>query len=177
MHGWLDKKYNLKARRQGFVLLEVAVAVLLICLVAARFGKGAMQVLTNWHRLQQDVELNSAGLYMLDKLERDLCLETVHLRVEGEEMRATTHYGKRQHTYSLEPSGAGPGYSLYVRTETLEGVGVNPLFIRGCYIENWQVKQVDAGRVYVSFDLLKESRKAHFARTFYLLNGSVDDGA
>lgn len=179
--GWsvAGKKFMMKkaVERQGFVLLEVAVVAAMICLAAAQFGRGALQVMENWHHLQTDAELNSAGLYMLDKLERDLCVDTVHLKIDGDEMTATTNYGKRKHTYYLEPSGMGPSYVLYVQTETLDGVGVNPLFIRGCYLHNWQLAKVDGQRVYVSFDLLKENRKIKFARTFYLLNGSVDDEA
>ena len=49
--GWsvAGKKFMMKkvVERQGFVLLEVAVVAAMICLAAAQFGRGALQVMEN----------------------------------------------------------------------------------------------------------------------------------
>ncbi|MCQ2381494.1 MAG: prepilin-type N-terminal cleavage/methylation domain-containing protein [Acidaminococcaceae bacterium] len=155
---------------RGFILTEAMAGLAIMAIVLALFGSQVVRLFASWRNMRTDVELFDAGRYMLTKMEREICLDAVQITVANNIIDMQTKQGDRQVLvrYSAERKG------IYQDTTTNEGTGTNPLFIRDCLVENWQVQKIDDKKISVKFDLVKNNRIKNFARNFYCLNGVVN---
>ena len=162
-------------RHKGSLLLEVLMGFVIVSIGVMVFSTKAVQLFHAWQRMETDVELLDAGRYMLTKLERELSISTVDIRIVGNtKLEIKTEYGHRDLEIYTTPMLLVPKiYDLYLRTTTEEGSGVNPLFIRDCGVQNVSFERISDKEIFVKFDLVKQERRKTFERLFYCVNGVV----
>lgn len=158
-------------QKKGFVLTEVVGALAILCVITALCGSQIVKLFTSWQNMQIDVQLFDAGRYMLTKMEREISLNAVKIYVQDNKIQMQTKQGSKEIVIRYNDEVAG----LYQDTTTNLGTGTNPLFIRDCLVDNWQVAKIEDKKLRVTFDLTKAGRRKTFARIFYVLNGVVED--
>ena len=162
---------------KGSLLLEVLLGFVVVGIAVMVFSARATQLFSGWQRMKTDTELFDAGRYMLTKLERELSISATSVTVSnGKRLYIVTENGKREleiYTQLVLKDGIDDG--LYMCTITNDGSGVNPVFIRDCFVDNWRVERISDKEVFLSFDLYKDQRRKTFSRVFYCVNGEVSD--
>lgn len=166
-------------RHKGSLLLEVLLGFVVVSIAIMVFSARATQLFSSWQRMERDTELFDAGRYMLTKLERELSISSTSVSIlNGNKLNITTEWGERKLEIFLQPVFSGAVEDgLYMRTITNDGSGVNPVFIRDCFVDNWRVERISDKEIFVSFDLYKDQRRKTFARIFYCVNGEVRDAS
>lgn len=155
-------------RHKGFLLSEVLLGMVIVSIAVLLFGRNVMTIFTGWQRMLTDGELLDAGRYMLNKIERHLALEATSIKITNQNtLECLTGFGSKTTKIYFVAEGVE---GLYMETNTLEGVGVNPLFIRDCNVSNWRAERIGPKKILVSFTLTKKDRSKDFVRLVYCVN-------
>lgn len=160
-------------RHKGSLLLEVLMGFVIVSIGVMVFSTKAVQLFHAWQRMERDAELFDAGRYMLTKLERELAISAVDIRIVGKtKLLIQTERGHRDLEIYSQVDDSG-NYGLYLKTDTEVGAGVNPIYIRGCDVLNINFERISDKEIFVSFDLVQQDRRKTFERLFYCVNGVV----
>lgn len=160
-------------RHKGSLLLEVLLGFVIAGIGIMVFTTKIVPLFYAWQRMETDAELFDAGRYMLTKLERELAISAVDIRIVNRtKLAIKTEYGHRDLEIYGDSQEYGV-YGLYLKTDTEENFGVNPLFIRDCNVEKINFERISDKEIFVSFDLVKQNRRKTFERMFYCVNGVV----
>lgn len=168
---WCDWK-----NKQGFLVAELQLSLAAAALLMVLIYGSSVTVWQNCRKAVLDIQLQDAGRYMLSVLEKDLTYDSVLITVSKDfrgaaKVGCRTVFGGKSYLYTLENNG------LYKQTQTAGTKGKNPLYIPDCKVMDWQVQKVDDRTLKVEFTLQKQTRRQHFKRLFYCLNGKVQDAA
>lgn len=161
---------SLLRNERGFLLVDFVLSLFVVALLTALVGCGLGRFAHGWQYLQEQLGLRQAGYYMQSRLEKDLGYSAVRitLATDGEISAATISGNKRLLFYQKQQG-------LYLNTSTGSGSGSNPLFIPDYPVSAWEVRRLDANRLYIAFTVSGSLCTRRFTQVIYCCNGVIDD--
>lgn len=156
---------------KGFFLLELQLSLFLVLLLLALLANVTGLGWQGWSRITADAELRDTGRYILNRLEKDIGVSSVSVKLDGAAGR------KMLELQTLESKHVVHIYCdkkrLYRKILNLSGSGVNPLYINNVLIEEWKVEPVDTQCIIISFWLSYHNNRRYFQRLIYCHNGVI----
>lgn len=160
----------------GFLLLELQAEMFLLLLLLPIIISGMAMSWQSWERLQGEAELRDAGRYILNRLEKDICLNAEIVTIK----KNNAGNSKFIELQTMERKRVIRVYwekqRLYRKILTTAGSGNNPLYINDILVEQWQVEKADAKNLVLSFDLHKGKHSQSFRQLMHCYNGVVENG-
>lgn len=159
---------RLRHKRQGLFLVEMTASLMICAVLAALVCTGAGSCYRSWQTLQEQIELQQAGSYMQGTLEKHFGYNALSIWLAGDgKVSYQSLLGSK--SYAVYPANNG----LYLRTSTPIGDGVNPLFIEGLPVSDWQARRLDGKRLLLSFTLHGKRGARAFTQIITCYNGEI----
>ncbi len=150
------------------LLLAFIVAVVTLTLVFNATGS-LRQTLTAIH---DGWQLQEAERYISVQLEKALAYDaqSISLQADGK-ISYSGIQGNKQYTLYADSKG------LYLRTRTGKGTGINPVSLAEVAVLNWQVKQLTAQQLRLSYTLAINKTERQVVQYLTCCNAVIaDDG-
>lgn len=151
--------------RAGFVLLDVVFAFCILALLSVICSTASSRFMYYWQYQKQEIELQDAGRYMLNHLEKELGLNSHKVIINANGIiKYQTIYGNKQ--IELYRNNGG----LYKKTINAYSSGVNPLFLEKNTLVHWKVSIPKEKEILVQFTLKNGQRRKDFCGLIYCNN-------
>lgn len=167
--------------KKGFMLLEITIAFMLMCLLFVNFYQGFLQMTVSMRKIYDDVELNRVAVAVLAIVESEIMYGSEQIILQENK------YGSRIVCRNIGPkrtvvfycsnvAGTMPKVVVYKSTQ-IEGrlEGVNPLSSQVVSAEKFQVEKIDGRTLRLEMELKieKTGRSKTFIEVIRLCNGHV----
>ncbi|MPL88463.1 hypothetical protein SDC9_34486 [bioreactor metagenome] len=167
--------------KKGFMLLEITIAFMLMCLLFATFYQGFLQMAVSMRKIYDDVELNRVAGAVMSTVESEIMYSSQQVILQDNK------YGNRIVCRNIGPNRTVAFYCSKVEgTKTKVVVykstqiagrpeGVNPLSSQSVSAEKFQVEKIDGRTLRLEIELKIETtgRSKTFIEVIRLCNGHV----
>lgn len=168
-------------KKNGFLLLEILIASLFVCILFATFYKSFLQMVGALGKIQADIELHRAARIIISNVESELIYNAREVSLEENK------YGSIIVSYNIGPKRSVAFYCRNIPNEKAKLAvykstkiagrteGVNPLSSPDVSIEKWQCKKIDAHtlRLKMQITMAASRRCKTFSEVIRLCNGVV----
>ncbi|MFA7068873.1 MAG: hypothetical protein WC127_07900 [Acidaminococcaceae bacterium] len=168
-------------RRNGFLLLEILLATMFICVLFATFYQLFLQKIGSLGRIYADIELHRAARVIISSVESELVYSTREIVLEENKygsMIICQNIGLRRSVvfYCRNMPNERNKTAIYKSTKIEDRTaGINPLSSPEVSIEQWQCEKINAHtlRLKMQIKITTLGRCKTFVEVIRLCNGCV----
>jgi hypothetical protein len=167
--------------KKGFILLEITIAFMLMCLLFTTFYQGFLQTAVSMRKIYDDVELNRVAGAVMAAVESEIMYGSEQVILQENK------YGSRIVCKNIGPKrtvvfycsnvvGTMPKVVIYKSTQIAgRAEGVNPLSSQLVSAAKFQVEKIDGRTLRLEIELKIETtgRSKTFIEVIRLCNGNV----
>lgn len=129
-------------------------------------------VCSSLQSLAERLQLQGAGRHLLARVDKIMSYDATSLSLQPDgRIQATGLPGGKKLELYVERQ------TLYKRTTTGNGSGVNPVSLEGFAVVNWQLRQLAPRQLLLEFDLEGSSCSQHFTQLLFCQNVRYADEA
>ena len=168
-------------RNRGFLLLELIIAAMVICVLFTTFYQSFSQMLFSMRKIHADIELYQAAQAIITSMESEIAYYSKEIILEENSygsLLASRDIGPRRSVnyYCKNIPGESSQKAIYKSTK-IEGrnEGINPLSPPSVSVEKWQITVVDAHTLCLEMELQVKNtkRRKTFVEVIHLCNGYI----
>jgi predicted regulator of amino acid metabolism with ACT domain len=167
--------------KKGFLLLEITVTFMLICILFATFYQSFLQILGSMRKIYDDLELSRVALSITAIVEREMLYDS------SEVILQENNYGSRMVCKNIGPNRTVMFYCSNIGNKTSQIVaykstqitgraeGINPISSPNVSVVKWHSEKIDGRtlRLEIELKMEKTGRSKTFIEVIRLCNGYV----
>lgn len=161
---------------KGFSLCSLLIATGIFMTLTMLWASYLALTVKTCIKLHNEMTVCDAGRFMQGIIEKDVSYESkktvIRKDINGSSViEIRTIDGNKTITISKED------VRLIKKIKSGNGTGSNALYINGCNVEEWNVRQIDNKKIKVSFWLEKNDTRIFFSQVIHCYNGEVTENA
>jgi len=167
--------------KKGFILLEITIAFMLMCLLFATFYQSFLQMAVSMRKIYDDVELNRVACAVMATVESEIMYGSQQVILQENKYGSRIvcrHIGPKRTVifYCSNVAGTMQKVVVYKSTQIAgRPEGINPLSSQLVSAEKFRVEKIDGRtlRLEMELKIVKTGRRKIFIEVIRLCNGHV----
>ena len=160
-------------KKNGFILLELLLGLLISVLFAVFVFRGFGQMLSSWDNLSTKTNLHDVSHYIISIMEKNITYDSSLVTIARDSksidtLVCQTVHGNMLYTFSCENE------RIYKAIQKASTVGKNPLYVSDCKVDSWHISKINDHLLGIELSLSQKQYNIKVTRYIYCMNGRIN---